>query len=658
MTRFFLLIYTISIIWNTKTLVAQTNISGIINSYTNVTNIDSANNHITVSSTTNFSIGDRVLLIQMQGATIDESQSSSFGTITNYNNCGNYEFQTICNIQGNTIYFVHNLLNNYNISGKVQLITVPQYNNALISDSNLTAQAWDGTTGGILVFEVSDTLNMDVYNIDVTGKGFRGGNAVISGNGCNFVLDNSYYSSFTSTDEKALKGEGIAQPISGKECGRGPQANGGGGGNNHNGGGSGGGNYGSGGAGGERIKSTTFTCGSVTGANSKNLVNGYSNNKIFMGGGGGAGHGNNVDDFGESGLNGGGIVIIKANTIIGNGQSILADGATGTINAKGEGGGGAGAGGAVLIDAVNVTSTLNISVKGGDGTSIDNIGSSNCNGPGGGGGGGIVWISGGSLPPNITTTTTGGAAGVIVTTAQTNCTIGSNNGALDGADGATLTNLFMPEGTVINALGNLTTTTCKDFVSPSGNHIWNTTGTYSDTLVGGGINGCDSIITIHLTINTVDTSVTQSGDSLTANAAGASYQWLDCDNNYALINNDTNQSFTTTTNGNYAVEVTENGCIDTSSCYNIIILSISNNDFGKQLVLYPNPTRENITILFNQVYQDVNISLLDVTGRIIRTDDYKQTNRIEFKINEARGNYFLQVETLSGKSAIFKVLKE
>lgn len=62
-------------------------------------------------------------------------------------------------------------------------------------------------------------------------------------------------------------------------------------------------------------------------------------------------------------------------------------------------------------------------------------------------------------------------------------------------------------------------------------------------------------------------SATQNGSLLTADTVGASYQWLDCDNNYMIINGETNQSYTPAITGNYAVEVTLNGCVDTSACF-------------------------------------------------------------------------------------------
>lgn len=81
--------------------------------------------------------------------------------------------------------------------------------------------------------------------------------------------------------------------------------------------------------------------------------------------------------------------------------------------------------------------------------------------------------------------------------------------------------------------------------------------------------GCDSTIYLDLTINpNPDNTVTQTGPTLTSNESAALYQWLDCDNSYAVIAGATNASYTPTNiTGNYAVEVNLNGCIDTSACF-------------------------------------------------------------------------------------------
>lgn len=77
----------------------------------------------------------------------------------------------------------------------------------------------------------------------------------------------------------------------------------------------------------------------------------------------------------------------------------------------------------------------------------------------------------------------------------------------------------------------------------------------------------------------IDNDVTQTGATLTADMSGATYQWLDCDNNYAEIPGETNQWYTASTVGHYAVRITySNLCemieVDTSSCHLVQIADI------------------------------------------------------------------------------------
>jgi len=64
--------------------MAQTNISGVVNQYFEITAVDLPNNTVTLNSVAGLTIGDNVLLIQMQGATITETNDSNFGNITNH----------------------------------------------------------------------------------------------------------------------------------------------------------------------------------------------------------------------------------------------------------------------------------------------------------------------------------------------------------------------------------------------------------------------------------------------------------------------------------------------------------------------------------------------------------------------------------------------
>jgi len=78
--------------------------------------------------------------------------------------------------------------------------------------------------------------------------------------------------------------------------------------------------------------------------------------------------------------------------------------------------------------------------------------------------------------------------------------------------------------------------------------------------------GSSAAQTLNVTLITINTSVTQAGSTLTADATGVGYQWLDC-NGYTPLAGQTFQCFTATAPGSYAVIVTQDGCSDTSSCF-------------------------------------------------------------------------------------------
>jgi hypothetical protein len=111
---------------------------------------------------------------------------------------------------------------------------------------------------------------------------------------------------------------------------------------------------------------------------------------------------------------------------------------------------------------------------------------------------------------------------------------------------------------------------CKTYTSPSKKYTWTRSGTYKDTLINKA--GCDSIITINLTItNIADTLVTKKGNVLTANAKDATYNWIDCATNQPI--NVTTRSLIVTVNGTYKVTVDQNGCVGTSSCHKVTVLA-------------------------------------------------------------------------------------
>ncbi|MFK8008442.1 MAG: PKD domain-containing protein [Saprospiraceae bacterium] len=406
-------------------LNAQIELSGIINQYSKVTLIedDICQNKITVSDIAPFDEGQFVVLMQMQGATIDESNSANFGNIQDLNSAGFYEINEVVSIDGFNIYLKYRNQNEYDLNGNVQLITMPNYEDATVVDV-LTADAWNGETGGVLALKISGELIMNA-NIDVSGLGFRGGETqTASNNNCTWLFQqNDYFYEFGNWRGSA-KGEGIASIILDKEFGKGPQANGGGGGNDHNSGGGGGANITKGGAGGENNEPQTFGCqGNHPGLGGKAITD--FENRIFLGGGGGAGHDNN--EVATNGANGGGIVILIIEELIPNEFTIFANGDS-AIDGGGDGGGGGGAGGSMFLEVQNLNTTFQLEVLGGNGGTVDNGGGERCHGPGGGGSGGRIITNLTSVDPFLATLHGGGAGESFNSSTCPTGTNGAENG--------------------------------------------------------------------------------------------------------------------------------------------------------------------------------------------------------------------------------------
>jgi len=102
---------------------STTNISGVVNSYYQVTEVMPAIYALKVSNPSGLSVNNRVLIVQMKGASINTASGSGFGDTTALNEAGNYETAVICKIKTDTIYFHHTYLKNYEaLAGKVTLV--------------------------------------------------------------------------------------------------------------------------------------------------------------------------------------------------------------------------------------------------------------------------------------------------------------------------------------------------------------------------------------------------------------------------------------------------------------------------------------------------------------------------------------------------------
>lgn len=107
---------------------------------------------------------------------------------------------------------------------------------------------------------------------------------------------------------------------------------------------------------------------------------------------------------------------------------------------------------------------------------------------------------------------------------------------------------------------------CNSYLS-SGGTTYTSSGLYSEPVLN--YLGCYDTLLLDLTIKPVDISVTNSSPTLFSNSLNGSYQWYNC-TNMSIISGETGPSFTSSTNGSFAVIVVENGCQDTSACEDIV----------------------------------------------------------------------------------------
>ena len=181
----------------------------------------------------------------------------------------------------------------------------------------------------------------------------------------------------------------------------------------------------------------------------------------------------------------------------------------------------------------------------------------------------------------------------------------------------------------------------------------NTSATFN---IPGGANSCDTLVTLNLMIQAPNGTVSQNGNVLSATAQNATYQWLNCPA-MTPINGETNQSFTATANGNYAVQITSNACTVTSTCTSVSTVGISQNDFGNKLQVYPNPTQGKILIDLGKTYQETTLTLLDLSGRILQTNTSMNAQFLNLEMEHAAGVYLLHIKS-GDKRGMIRLLIE
>jgi len=511
----------VSVVCSTATLTAGGTLSGTQNTYfPGTASVAAGATSIPVGTATGaggtIANGSLLLVIQMQDASINSSNSGAYGNgstgtgFTTINNAGNYEFVTatgpvsggIVPIKGAGtgagLVFGYTAAAASTSKGQstYQVVLVPQYTTATLGA--LTATPWNGSTGGIIALDIAGQLNLGGATVHVDGQGFRGGAGMQLTGGVAGALNSDYVQTSPGTYTGATggatgidgsKGEGVAGTPQWVESGttflqtttgvgypsgttgvdgsmaHGAPGNAGGGGtdgdaagNTQNAGGGGGGNGGTGGFGGDSWL-TNLSDGGEGGTSFPATID-----RIALGGGGGAGSRNNSDTNNQAsaGAAGGGIIFIRADSLTGT-ATLTANGAAAYNGTSNDAGGGGGAGGTIIVLAANggeggLTLQAN-GGRGGDAWDSQAYSLAQRHGPGGGGAGGVILTSGAAATISVS----GGVNG-------TTLTPGVAYGATPGGAGTSATNNTLGQTTGIQS-----SALCTPDMTLSKSHVGNFT---------------------------------------------------------------------------------------------------------------------------------------------------------------------------------------
>jgi hypothetical protein len=152
--------------------------------------------------------------------------------------------------------------------------------------------------------------------------------------------------------------------------------------------------------------------------------------------------------------------------------------------------------------------------------------------------------------------------------------------------------------------------------------------------------------------------VTRDHQTLTANIAGAEYQWIDCDNGYTPVAGATGQSYTAEAEGEYAVMVTLGDCMLESECKHVTVVGVSSYLTEEDIRVYPNPAHDLIEIDMPEVPGPFTLEVINMQGQKIISRVYNATPHLQIGLTGLDpGMYIVRIKT-SDRSVVTKIFKE
>lgn len=171
-------------------------------------------------------------------------------------------------------------------------------------------------------------------------------------------------------------------------------------------------------------------------------------------------------------------------------------------------------------------------------------------------------------------------------------------------------------------------------------------GSYTVTITDDNL--CNASITVDVESDVImNTATSLSGITISAVASGLSYQWINCSDN-SEINGAINQSYTPSTNGDYAVIVDNGTCADTSACVSITTVGIDELGNVELAEMYPNPANDKFTVQLSK-WEDAIITIYNTLGKIVYQEAVKSKKTSIDSSTYPKGVYLVSIQNKEAK---------
>lgn len=196
---------------------------------------------------------------------------------------------------------------------------------------------------------------------------------------------------------------------------------------------------------------------------------------------------------------------------------------------------------------------------------------------------------------------------------------------------------------------------CDSLVWIDGNTYFQNNDTALVVYTNGAVNGCDSVVRLFLEMN-IDTTLSLNGNILSSNESYGYYQWFNVGVGNPVIIGATSRTYQATSNGTYAVEISQGTCVRQSQPMTISTIGFEDLGLG-QLMLYPNPSSGHFKIKLEKNAEIDELKIFDLTGSEYNVSYKKNGLELDVELRAEPGIYFVKIESERG-NAVAKILIE